>query len=229
MRATNRQPRTVRWTEPSPPRMLVPPTMIPVRTVNVRKLPADAWALRTRDASSVPASAAAVAAQGERRDPDRVDPHAAEPRRLGVAAGRVDVAAERRPAEQDRRGDRDHDHHPGRARDAQRSWSRRTTWNSGWSSTTTRLPWVTIAPMPLDDERHRERPDQRVDPELGDDDAVREADRQPDARWPARTPTAGPNDDRELRAPSRRPGRRSRRSRGRCRPRSGRASRRRRR
>ncbi len=51
---------TVRWTEPSPPMMLVPPTMIPVRTVNVRKLPADAWALSTRDASIVPASAAAA-------------------------------------------------------------------------------------------------------------------------------------------------------------------------
>ncbi len=40
--------------------MLVPPTMIPVRTVNVRNWPLLAWALRTRDASSVPARAAAV-------------------------------------------------------------------------------------------------------------------------------------------------------------------------
>ncbi len=38
----------------------MPPTMIPVSTVNVRKLPADAWALRVRDASIVPASAAAM-------------------------------------------------------------------------------------------------------------------------------------------------------------------------
>ena len=45
---------------PSPPRMLVPPTMIPVRTVNVRNWPLLACALRTRDASSVPAIAAAV-------------------------------------------------------------------------------------------------------------------------------------------------------------------------
>ena len=38
----------------------MPPTMIPVSTVNVRNWPLLAWALRTRDASSVPASAAAV-------------------------------------------------------------------------------------------------------------------------------------------------------------------------
>ena len=47
--------------EPSPPRMLVPPTMIPVSTVNVRNWPPlVAWALSTRDASIVPASPAAV-------------------------------------------------------------------------------------------------------------------------------------------------------------------------
>ncbi len=38
----------------------MPPTMMPVRTVKVRNWPPLAWALRTRDASSVPASAAAV-------------------------------------------------------------------------------------------------------------------------------------------------------------------------
>ena len=45
-----------------------------------------------------------------------------------------------------------------------------------------------------DDERHRERADQRVDPEPGDDDAVREADRQPDGDRRRAIPTGGPND-----------------------------------
>ena len=40
--------------------MLVPPTMIPVRTVNVRNWPLLAWALSTRDASIVPARPAAA-------------------------------------------------------------------------------------------------------------------------------------------------------------------------
>ena len=100
--ATNRHPTTVRRTEPSPPRMLVPPTMIPVRTVNVRKVPADACALRVARRVDRAGERGGHPAQGVRRDADRVDPNAAEPRRLGVAARRVDVSPERRPAQQDR-------------------------------------------------------------------------------------------------------------------------------
>ncbi len=76
-----------------------------------------------------------------------------------------------------------------------------------------------------DDERHRERPDERVDPEPGDDDAVGEADGQADAegrRDPDRRAHPRPRAGR----PSRRRGRRSHRPTGRCRRRSGRASRR---
>ena len=38
----------------------MPPTMMPVRTVNVRNWPLVAWALRTREASRTPAIAAAA-------------------------------------------------------------------------------------------------------------------------------------------------------------------------
>ena len=176
--ATNRQPRTVR-PRPSPPRMLVPPTMIPVRTVNVRKLPAAAWALRTRDASMVPASAAAVPLSANVATRNGVDPDAAEPRRLGVAAGRVDVAAEGRPAEQDHREDRDDDHHPGAARDAEdlrRGEGLELRVIEHHDEVAVGRDRADAA----DDERHRERADQRVDPEARDDDAVREPDDQPD-------------------------------------------------
>ena len=148
MSATNRQPRTVRRIVPSPPRMLVPPTMIPVRTVNVRNCP---LRLGAQDARRVegPGERRGGRRSAQGRDPDGVDPHAAEAGGLGVAAGRVDIAAERRPAEQDRR----------------RRWRTRSSsrprveipailvaandWKSGWSSATTRLPLVTIAAMPL--------------------------------------------------------------------------------
>ena len=68
------------------------------------------------------------------------------------------------------------------------------TWKSGWSNTTTRLPWVAIAPMPLTTNDIASVPISGVDPEPGDDDAVREPDRQPDGDAAQRSPTAGPNE-----------------------------------
>jgi hypothetical protein len=57
----NSTPTTVRQTAPSPPRMLVPPTTMPARTVNVSVLSLVDCALSTREESITPASAAARA------------------------------------------------------------------------------------------------------------------------------------------------------------------------
>ena len=56
----NSTPTTVRQIAPSPPRMLVPPTTMPAKTVKVSVVsPFEAWALSTLEASMTPPRAAA--------------------------------------------------------------------------------------------------------------------------------------------------------------------------
>ena len=98
---------------------------------------------------------------------------------LLVAADRVDAVAEAREAQQrvdeDARPRRAGTPRPGRSRSAcsRTTRSPRCTAPAGPSQ----LFWM----MPLDDQRHAERGDERVDPQLRDDQAVGEADQRADA------------------------------------------------
>jgi hypothetical protein len=67
----NSTPMTVRQTAPSPPRIDVPPTTIPARTVKDSVSPDEDCALSTRETSMIPATAAAspLAAKAAIRTP----------------------------------------------------------------------------------------------------------------------------------------------------------------
>src|SRR5262249_181568 len=120
MNSRKRTPSTVRQTAPRPPRMLVPPTTTPAiaaQTTSPRRhrgadergepVAGDSRAgERDQDRAG---GAAREAAEGERRDAQHANVDPREPRRLGVAADRVDPAPDLRPGEEQ----------PGREREAE--------------------------------------------------------------------------------------------------------------
>src|SRR3954465_15422108 len=190
MRAMKSTPRNVRHTAPSPPRMLVPPTTMPARTVKARVSPEEAWALSTREASMTPASPAAppLTTKGSPRmaspppTPPRGAPpaHPPQPGRLGVAPRRVHVAPGRRAREQHS------DHHHGDHGDPDRGLDPEDLGPREVAELLVLEEDDEVAVRDQggqagDHERHGQRGDQRVDAQPRDDEAVDEPDGEPDA------------------------------------------------
>ena len=88
-------PRSAAFIVPRPPNSDVPPmTAAAIEYSRIEPPPALVSTERRREASTIPPSAAISEQIAKHGDLDAVDVDARAPRRLGVAADRVDVAAE---------------------------------------------------------------------------------------------------------------------------------------
>src|SRR3954465_15369631 len=125
MRARKRMPSAVRQMAPRPPMTLVPPTTTAAKAPKTTSIPLPACPGAVRETTMAPPGARAGApdppadagrqpAEGEGGDLHRARVDARQPRRLRVAAHRVQPAPELRARQDEAAGGRRHDEDPDR-------------------------------------------------------------------------------------------------------------------